>query len=178
MHTQKMCYFTYHTIIYDAFSCISEFSEFKQQVKSRRFTVFFIGFSVTPQSVDDDFSADINQSIKNRMGTLNVNHGPCKVNLKRCLSFRTWLIFHALSRTEKPYATITVHHSFFSFVRCSKAAQRQTRDPFTLCNIRLYKNSKSGCGKKSIDAGLQRLEGNQCHPMSAKKSRTKQFSKT
>ena len=40
MHAPKVCYFTYNTIISEAFLGISEFSEFKQQVKSRRFTVF------------------------------------------------------------------------------------------------------------------------------------------
>ena len=39
MHTPKGYHFTYNTIISDAISGISEFSEFKQQVKSTRFTV-------------------------------------------------------------------------------------------------------------------------------------------
>ena len=41
MHALKLCNFTYYTIISDAFLGISEFSKFKQQVKSSGFTVDF-----------------------------------------------------------------------------------------------------------------------------------------
>ena len=43
MLASKVCYFTYNTIISEAFSGVGEFIEFKQQVKSRRFTVCLPG---------------------------------------------------------------------------------------------------------------------------------------
>ena len=52
MHASKMFYYTYNIIIYDAFPGFSECSEFKQQVKSTRFTEFEVDILICCGDID------------------------------------------------------------------------------------------------------------------------------